>query len=114
MEEFGRRFFADDVEWHDQPELPDARVHRGREAVVGMLTELESTIGRAKCDIQKVEPVGDEVLASFFLLGTGAVSGARVAPLIAHLLQVRGGRITRVRAFFTLEGAFFRAHVGDR
>jgi ketosteroid isomerase-like protein len=110
--EFGARFLAEEVEWHDQPELPDARTHRGRDEVVRMLAELESTFGRTQCEIQKLETVGDEVLASFFLRGTGRASGVAVAPLIAHLLQVRGGRVARVRAFFTLEGAFFKAHAG--
>jgi ketosteroid isomerase-like protein len=111
MAEFGARYFAEDVEWHDQPELPDSRVHRGREAVVAMLDELESTFGRARCEIAKIEPVGDEILSSFTLRGTGSFSGVDVAPLIAHLIRIRDGRIHRIRAFFTLEGAFFKAHM---
>jgi ketosteroid isomerase-like protein len=112
LEEFGERFMSDDVEWHDQPELPDSRVHRGREAVLGMLAELEAAFGRAHCEIRMLERSGGEVVASFTLHGAGAYSGLVVAPVIAHLLRVRDGRITRIRAFFTLEGAFFKAHAG--
>jgi ketosteroid isomerase-like protein len=111
--EFGERYLSEDAEWHDQPELPDARVHRGRDAVVAMLEELESTFGRARCEIAKIEPVGDEILSSFTWRGTGAFSGVDVAPLIAHLIRVRDGRINRIRAFFTLEGAFFKAHMEE-
>lgn len=113
MEKFGARYLSEDAEWHDQPELPDARVHRGREAIVSMLSELESTFGRARCEIAKIEPLGDEILSSFTLRGTGAFSGVDVAPLIAHLIRIRAGRINRIRAFFTLEGAFYRAHVEE-
>jgi ketosteroid isomerase-like protein len=111
MTEFGERYLSEDAEWHDQPELPDARVHRGRDAIVAMLEELETTFGRARCEIAKIEPVGDEILSSFTLRGTGSFSGVDVAPLIAHVIRIRDGRITRIRAFFTLEGAFFKAHM---
>ena len=43
-----QEFWADDVEWHDPPNLPDSRVVRGRTAVAGYLTDQVSVVGDMK------------------------------------------------------------------
>ena len=37
--EAAKQFYADDIEWHDFPGLPDRRVVRGRDAVAAHLTD---------------------------------------------------------------------------
>ena len=104
VQELADEFFAPDAEWHDQPELPGADVHRGRDAVARMLNNLEATLGRFDIEVERIEDLGDNLaIAVFVLRGAGRRSGLAVASRTVHLLSIADGRIRRVRAFLTLE-----------
>lgn len=53
-----KRFLAEDVEFHDPPDLPDGRVIRGREAVAAYLASQTEVIGEMKFTIVEVEERG--------------------------------------------------------
>jgi hypothetical protein len=90
-------FATDDVEVHDAPELPDAQVWTGRDAVVGRLEEVVATTGGTWADIDDVRAVGDEVLVS--LTWRMERGGSATLAAVYHLVGVEGDRIARVRVF---------------
>jgi ketosteroid isomerase-like protein len=96
-------FATDDVEVHDAPELPDAQVWTGREAIVTRLEDVVATTGGTWADIDDVRPVGDEVLVSL----TWRMERGDSATLAAvyHLVRLEGDRIARVRVFLDEDAA---------
>ena len=89
-----------DFEWHDAPDVPDRRVHRGREAVVAYLRELVEVIGQFEIDLDDVTEVGeDEVVATFRINVHGRQSGVTLQIPWVHVMEFRGGRPVCVRNF---------------
>ena len=104
IDELVERFFSEDVEWHEQPELPGSGLHRGRQEVAAMLKALEATLGHFEVDLERIEDLGDHLaIAVFMLRGAGQTSGISVASRTVHLLSIADAKIHRVRAFLTLE-----------
>ncbi len=69
--------WSEDVEWHDPPEFPDGRVHRGADAVAARLGELRSLIPHRLEVLEAYAVEGDEVLLIFQFHGGGSSSGSR-------------------------------------
>lgn len=91
---------TDDVELHDAPELPDAEVWRGREAVVGRLQAVTDAVGGGSVEFQSVREHGGDVLVAMHWQlerETGDVDLGQVF----HLVAVEDGVITRIRVFLT-------------
>jgi ketosteroid isomerase-like protein len=91
---------AGDAEVHDAPELPDAQVWKGREAVIGRLQAVADAVGGGHVEFEGFEPRGEAVLVTMLWeLGTGT----RPAELgrVLHLVDVADGEITRIRVFLT-------------
>src|ERR687896_172742 len=57
-------FTTDGVELHDAPELPDAQVWAGREAVLARVEDVAAAIGGRWADVDDVRAIGDQVLVS--------------------------------------------------
>ena len=57
-----KRFWAEDGEWHDPPNLPDSRVVRGRDAVAAFLTDQAGAVGQVKFTIVDVRATGETVV----------------------------------------------------
>ena len=62
--------------------------------------------------MQKVEVVGDEVVACFEMTGTGSASGVPLLVPVWHVLRFRGERVDRVRVFLARDQAL-AAHGRD-
>ena len=89
---------ADGVEVHDAPELPDAQVWKGRDAVIGRLQAVADAVGGGYVEFEGFEPrAGGVLVTMLWELGTGA----RPAELgkVFHLVDAAGGEITRIRVF---------------
>jgi SnoaL-like domain len=104
--ESGPRAFAEftaaDIELHDAPDLPDAQVWVGRDAMVARLEDVVAATGGRWADIDEIRPAGDEV----FVALTWRID--REGPPLAcvyHRVRVEGDRIARLRVFLDQEAA---------
>ena len=91
---------ADDVEVHDAPELPDAAVWRGRDAVIARLGAVAEAVGGGSVEFERISDRGSGVLVAMHWQlerETGDVDLGEVF----HLVTVDGGAITRIRVFLT-------------
>lgn len=96
-----KRFLAEDVEFHDPPDLPDGRVVRGREAVAAYLAGQTEVIGEMKFTIVDVEERGRSVMLRMTLDVEGAGSGVVLPGELNQVVEVADGRLGRVRGFFS-------------
>jgi hypothetical protein len=87
---------TDDVELHDAPEIPDAQLWVGREAVVARLEDVAAATGGRWADVEEIRPLGDEVLVS---LTWRIERGGAALACVYHRVRVDGDRISRVRVF---------------
>jgi len=95
-------FTTEDVELHDAPELPDAQVWVGRDAVVARLEDVVATTGGRWADMDEIRPLAEEVLVSLtWRLDRGGPALASVY----HVVRLESGRIARVRVFLDQEAA---------
>jgi ketosteroid isomerase-like protein len=89
-----------DVELHDAPELPDAEVWRGREAVVARLEAVAASVGSGSGEIQSVRNADEDVLVTMLWQLEGETGDVDLGQ-VYHLVQVTDGRISRIRVFLT-------------
>jgi ketosteroid isomerase-like protein len=91
---------SEDVELHDAPELPDAQVWRGPEAVVERLQGVAESVGGGYVEFLGFIPKGDAVLVTMvWELGTEA-RHTEIGKVF-HLVDVKDGKIARLRVFMT-------------
>jgi ketosteroid isomerase-like protein len=102
------RFFDPEIEWHDVPTLPEARVHRGRDALRRHILDYMEAWTESYFDIEDIQAVGDAVVVRGRYGGVGRRSGAEVAagaavsgPASGGVYDLRAGRILRVQQFVT-------------
>ena len=91
---------ADDVEWHEAEGMPYGGVYRGGQAVA------ENVFGPVMRDIPNfaVSPEeligsGDTVAVVVRYTGTGQATGKQLHLAVAHVWDVRDGKIARFRQF---------------
>jgi len=92
---------TDDVELHDAPELPDAQVWRGTNAVIGRLEEVARSVGSGSGEILGIRRADEDVLVTLHWLLPREDGGVDDLGQVFHLLTVEDGRITRIRVFLT-------------
>jgi ketosteroid isomerase-like protein len=95
-----------EIEWHEAPEVPGAKVYRGKEEVRAYL----ESFGRVWDDIRfdpegEFQAAGDKVLAFVHLSGKGKGSGASVDAHLAHIFTLRDGKGVRCDIYFDREQA---------
>jgi ketosteroid isomerase-like protein len=108
-----RRFWAEDGEWHDPPNLPDSRVVRGRDAVAAYLTDQADAVGGLKFTIVDVRARGETVVLRVELTLHGPASGIDVPAEMAQVIAVADGRIQRVSTFFRWDEALEAAGLSE-
>jgi ketosteroid isomerase-like protein len=109
-------FLSDDCEWHDAPDLPDARVVRGREAIRELLHVWEEGGGglRLKLEPRELTSAGNRWVAVATALLAGDGSGAiMLNDEWCHVGDVRDGKVWRLRNFFSREQAIEAARRAD-
>jgi ketosteroid isomerase-like protein len=111
--ESAKRFWAEDIEWHDPPNLPDSRVVRGRDAAVAYLTDQRTVVGDMKVTLLDVRVRGDAVVLRFETTLHGDESGVDVPGKFAQVNDVADGRIQRVRIFMTWAEALNAAGLSE-
>jgi ketosteroid isomerase-like protein len=96
-------FTTEGIELHDAPEVPDAQVWVGREAVLARVEEIAATVGGGWADIDDVRPAGDAVLVSL----TWKIERASPTALasVYHVVTVEGDKVARIRVFLDQDAA---------
>jgi ketosteroid isomerase-like protein len=85
-----------DIEWHDAPDLPGARVHHGREGVLAQWKEMSEALEGFTVEIEGLFDAGDQVVVFLKSMGRGRVSGVPVSRELAQIATVRNGRVTKI------------------
>jgi len=112
-------FFDPEIEWHDVPTLPNAGVHRGREALRRHLADYLEAWADSTFEVEDIRAVGDRVVVRGRYGGVGRQSGAEVAgglslPATGAVYDFRAGRILRVQQFLTHAEALEAVGLSER
>ena len=94
-------WWADDIVWHDWPELPDPVTVRGREAVEARIEKMVSAMGNWRFVIKELEEHGEFTLSELELVGRATISGAAFNGTIHQIIRWRAGEVAEV---FTYSG----------
>jgi uncharacterized protein len=87
------------IEAHDPPEMPDAAVHRGREAVRRDWEQMFELFDAFTIEIEEIFEMGDQLLLFLRYSGRGRESGVEVDARMAHVWTVRDGKAVRLRQY---------------
>ena len=103
VEAFGRadweesvELMAPEVEWHDAPALPGARLHRGREGVLARWRDMAEALDDFTVEIEQLLDAGDQVVAFLISRGRGRSSGIEVSRKLAQVCTVRNGQVVKL------------------
>jgi ketosteroid isomerase-like protein len=92
--------FAEDIEWYEAEGLPYGGLHRGPEAVAqkvfGPLTE---DVEGFAVTPEEFMAAGDRVAVVARYTGTGKATGKALDLPVAHVWDVRDGKVQRFRQF---------------
>jgi ketosteroid isomerase-like protein len=97
--------FHPEAEWHQRPQLPDARTHRGHDEIVRFNDEfIGSFDGFRAVPLEVFEVVGKVVVV---LRVSGALRGTedRVEMEEVHVISFRDGLISEVHEYLTKDEA---------
>jgi hypothetical protein len=95
----------DEIVWHDASEIPGARRRAGIEEVRAFLESFPRIWDEPRFEPEELHAAGDTVVALVRFSGRGRNSGAEVSRELAHLFELRSGRVERVVTYFDREQA---------
>jgi ketosteroid isomerase-like protein len=99
-------WWAEDIAWHDMPNLPDPQVSTGKAAAEKRVEEMVAVLGHWRFEVRSVEELGpDLTLAELALLGEGATSGAGFIGTVHQVVRWRDGLTAEVISFADRESA---------
>ncbi len=98
-------FFSEDAELHDLPEMPDSDVYRGREAIARWTQDRVDISTAWQWDATVLYESSNSLLARVHVSVNSIHAGVPVEMDVFHIVDVRDGRIAKVRAFATEEAA---------
>ena len=87
------------IEAHDPAEMPDAAIHRGRDAVRRDWEQTLELFDDFTIDVEEVLDAGEEVVVFLHYRGRGKESGAAVELRMAHVLTIQDGMAVRLRQY---------------
>lgn len=102
---------AEDCEWHESAELPDAGVLRGRAQIAEFLEDFLDTWQRFDQRIEEFTVRDERILLVIHLEAVGRGSGVELDTRYAHLWTIRDGLGARVDAYRDPDAA--RAALAD-
>jgi SnoaL-like domain len=104
-------FTTEGIELHDAPELPDAQLWVGRQAVLARVEEIAAAIGGRWADIDDVRSAGEAVLVSL----TWKIDRASPTAIasVYHVVTVEGDKVARIRVFLDQDAAARAALTGS-
>ena len=89
-----------EIEWYEDPQRPDARVHRGHGGVRESFERWLDQWDEYGAEAERFIDCGDDVLVVATEHGRGARSGATVSSRIFIVVTFREGKILRYREFY--------------
>ena len=96
---------AEDAQWVEHSELPEAGSYRGRETIRDFLLLYLDSWERFEQEIEEVRRTDECVLLFIRLTASGKGSGIDVQSRYAHLWTMREGQGVRVDAYYDREQA---------
>lgn len=93
------RVLHEDVEWHDQRELPGASVHHGIGEVEQHLMAARDALAYEAAELLEIFDADPAVLAHLRVRARGRASGVRVERDAFYVYRLRDARIERVEIF---------------
>ena len=109
------RYWHADAEWHDPPDVPGSGVHRGLESIRRYFEELlEVAADGWNAEVDAIESVGpSRVLIRARSVVVGRESGMPLEDGLFQVVDLRDGRLSRVRNFRTSREALAAAGVSE-
>jgi ketosteroid isomerase-like protein len=98
--------FHAEAEWHQRPQVPDARTHRGREEIARMNAEFMGSFEEFRAEPRELFEVAGKVVAVVRVSGRVKGSEHRVEMDEVHVFSFRDGLISEVREYLTQGEAF--------
>jgi ketosteroid isomerase-like protein len=92
-------FLDPDVEVLDSPELPDHRVWRGHEGVLGNFRNIQSVVEGYEVAPEEFIDAGDKLVVTVRVSGRGAGSGIRIEDRLLHVWTIRNGKAVRLENY---------------
>ena len=104
-----------EIEAHDPPEMPDAGVHRGRDAVRRDWEHTLELFEELTIDVEEIfEADGEDVVLFVHYIGRGRESGAAVEARMAHVWTFRDGRVICLRQYLDRKDALAAAGIVEQ
>ena len=106
VEDFNRRgvdalvdFCDSEVEYVEDPKFPQAKVYRGRDAVVRQAREFYASFSEYRIEIEDLFGADDKVVAVCHEIGRGTASGAPVDRRVGWIFTIRAGKLLRMEIY---------------
>jgi ketosteroid isomerase-like protein len=99
------RIFHPEAEWHQRPQLPDARTHRGREEISRLNDEFIGSFDDFRVEPREMFGTSGKVVAVVDVNGRVRGSAQRVAMEEVHVWSFRDGMASEVREYLTKDEA---------
>ena len=106
-------FLDPDIESHNPPEVPEAGVHRGHEAVVRDWAQMDELFDDFSMEVEQFVEAGDELVVFLRYRARARGSAAVIEAQMAHVLTIRDGKAIRVRQFLSREAALEAAGLAE-
>ena len=107
-------FMDSEIEWHDMPEQPDARVHHRHEGFLAAVEQFAGGFEDFRVLVDEIFAHGDRVITYNRTFGRGRGSGATFEQRGACVWTLRNGSIVRVEWFGTQEEALKAVGLGSK
>jgi ketosteroid isomerase-like protein len=109
-----RGFWAERIEWRDDPSVPDAGTYRGRERVRRHIEDRVDVLGHFHIDPEQVIEAGENgVLVVYQIRGKGGQSAAPWTQRMAQFLRFEGGRVIEVQDYLDVDRALEAAGIRE-
>jgi ketosteroid isomerase-like protein len=96
---------ADDAEWMEHSELPEAGCYKGIDSIRALLEGFLESWDDLHQEVETTRAREDRVLVQLRFRGTGRGSGVAVETRYAHLWTLRGEEAVRVDAYYDPDAA---------
>jgi ketosteroid isomerase-like protein len=108
-----RRFWSDDFEWQDAPEMPDSGTYRGVEAAAAHFRDLNEVLGTMEVHVDRLLPAGDEVFVLLHVHLDAPRGGLPLDGPIFESVRIEEGKISRIRLFLDEQEALEAAGLAE-
>jgi ketosteroid isomerase-like protein len=88
-----------DIESHNPPEVPEAGVHRGHDAVRRDWEQTFELFEDFSIDVEQYFDAGDELVVFLLYRGRARGSSADIEAKMAHVWTIRDGKAIRLRQY---------------